>query len=183
MRSLFMLLMLLMSSVASAGMFKCISAKGSVTYSDSPCLEKNKSIAKLPIENSPQPPKISGKPSWEIDHDRVVMKHILMGDLDGAERLAVTPNQKNMVAEALYLKRSGNISKKPKINPRLQDDTNSSSDSAARDFDVQVKAKRDYQKQQIPGAITHQPTDIHEREVYKQEMKRQKNIDPNTWYR
>ena len=56
-------------------------------------------------------------------------------------------------------------------------------DSANRDFDVRMNAKRDYQKQQIPGFITHQPTDAHERGVYKQEMNRQKNIDPNTWNR
>lgn len=55
--------------------------------------------------------------------------------------------------------------------------------SATRDFDVRMNAKRDYQKQQIPGFITHQPTDAHERGVYKQEMNRQKNIDPNTWNR
>lgn len=55
--------------------------------------------------------------------------------------------------------------------------------SANQDFDVRMEAKRDYQKQQIPGFITHQPTDAHERGVYKQEMNRQKNMDPNTWYR
>lgn len=55
--------------------------------------------------------------------------------------------------------------------------------SANRDFDVRMNAKRDYQKQQIPGFITHQPTDAHEHGVYKQEMNRQKNIDPNTWNR
>lgn len=56
-------------------------------------------------------------------------------------------------------------------------------DSAQRDWDVQMKAKRDYQKQQIPGFITHQPTDAHEMGVYKQEINRQKNMDPNTWSR
>lgn len=65
--------------------------------------------------------------------------------------------------------------------------TNSPAPSQMRsgnsDFDVQVKAKRDYQKQQIPGFITHEPTGAHERGVYKQEMNRQKNIDPNTWNR
>ena len=56
-------------------------------------------------------------------------------------------------------------------------------DSAKQDLDLRLKAKRDYQKQQIPGFSTHQPTNAHERGVYKHEMNRQKNMDPNTWYR
>lgn len=56
-------------------------------------------------------------------------------------------------------------------------------DSAKQDFDMRMKAKQDYQKQQIPGFITHQPADAHEIGVYKHEMNRQKNMDPNTWYR
>jgi hypothetical protein len=61
-------------------------------------------------------------------------------------------------------------------NNPVQNQTGSGNgiDSAKRDFDVQMKAKQDYQKQQIPGFITHEPTDAQERNVYKQEMNRQK---------
>lgn len=123
------------------------------------------------------------------------MNHIRMGELDVAERLAVTSNQINMVIKAKNLKIQG-VAGNPKNrtyrggatgNPESFQqnpvDSGLGNDSAARDFDVQTKAKRDYQKQQIPGFITHQPTDAHERGVYKQEMNRQKNMDPNTWSR
>jgi hypothetical protein len=64
-----------------------------------------------------------------------------------------------------------------------QTQNGNSIDSANGDFEVRAKAKADYQKQKIPGFITHQPTDPHELDVYKQEMNRQKNTDPNNWYR
>lgn len=182
MKKIIMFLVLGMPSLASADMYKCISPKGGVIYSDSPCAANNRSSTKLPIENNHEPIQRRGKPSWEIDSDRIVMNHIRMGELDVAERLAVTAHQKNMVLKAKYLKDRGTAAWNPETFQQNSVDKGlNSTNSANRDFDVQMKAKRDYQNQQIPGFITHQPTDPQEVGVYKQEMNRQKNIDPNTW--
>lgn len=188
MKNMIVFLGLVMPSVATADLYKCISPKGKTTYSDSPCVSSNKSSTKLSIANNPKPTLRGQKPSWEIDHDRTLMNHIRSGELDAAERLAVTPNQMNMVQRAKQkmflegLPRNPRESQKKPVNDE-PDFGSVNNDAEKNDFDTRMKAKRDYQKQQIPGAITHQPTDAHERGVYKQEMNRQKNIDPNTWYR
>lgn len=110
-----------------------------------------------------------------VECDRAASK---LANMAGGGSNAVAFAQQKMVVDAVCgTNRSDTAGVTSNTGP------NQGVGSTNQDFDVQMKAKRDYQKQQIPGFITHQPTDAHERGVYKQEMNRQKNMDPNTWNR
>lgn len=164
-----MLSMALSPNTALAEVYKCKDAKGKITYSDSPC---QKQAAQLPVDKS-----IQFENSAEGRHASAINKS-KAESMTAQEVLGVM--RRNAKEIGRYNDGASGATHDPLLN---QGSGGQGVGSANRDFDVRMNAKRDYQKQQIPGFITHQPTDAHERGVYKQEMNRQKNMDPNTWHR
>ncbi|HUX30542.1 MAG TPA: DUF4124 domain-containing protein [Thiobacillus sp.] len=197
-----MLSMVLLPNVSLAEVYKCKDAKGKITYSDSPCqklgvqlpvdssiqYENSASGRQTAVANKSRADLRKAQENAQVEVDECYRATLKLVDMAGGRSSSVAFARQKMAMDAICgtnrLSNGGQgDGAAGAINNPVPNQTSSGNgvDSANRDFDVQMKAKRDYQKQQIPGFITHQPTDAHERGVYKQEMNRQKNIDPNTW--
>jgi hypothetical protein len=188
----------LLPNASLAEVYKCKDAKGKVTYSDSPCQKQAAQLAvdrSIQFENSAAGRQAAATSRSEaarrktqeafratqanVDECNKAINRLM--DMAGGRSNSVAFARQKMAADALCGTNRGDAAGVTSNTVPNHTIRGNSVDSANRDFDVRMNAKRDYQKQQIPGFITHQPTDAHERGVYKQEMNRQKNIDPNTW--
>lgn len=194
----------LLPNASLAEIYKCKDAKGKVTYSDSPCqkqaaqLEVDRSIqfensavgrqaaaisrSETEIRKTQEAYRVARRNAQEqVDECNKAVDRLV--DMAGGRSDSVAFARQKMAVDALCGTNRDDAAGVTSNTVPNQTIRGNSVDPANGDFDVRMKAKRDYQKQQIPGFITHQPTDAHERGVYKQEMNRQKNIDPNTWNR
>lgn len=179
---------------AHADLYKCISAGGGVTYSDTPCpvttnaTQKNSRVISTSKINT-----------FNVSPDQVAKAQALaQKDIDAVnlrESMAkLNPEQRfRMLQDSnkARLETEGNSAvqgmvgsaKTAKRNMDSGDQTLSGQTSmrntSQSDVATRFTARDNYQKNKIPGFITHEPSDTHARDIYRQEMRRQRLNDPN----
>ena len=196
-----MVSMMLLPFKSLADVHKCKDAKGKITYSDSLCQTQ---AAQLPVnstiqyENSEAGRQNSAVNSAirqsEAEISKIRARNAACNEaineylkMQAAHSLGTRKRREQYKVSAICGPKEvisrGIIQPASPPQPVASGWTGKSGvDSANRDTTVEIDAEHDYQNQKIPGFITHPPTDPHERDIYDQEMERQRNMDPKTWY-